>query len=282
MPWTPLVSDPRALVDARLQLHWAAQIVSGVGATHLETRDDDSHPNLGWDPEAAALAGHPVGELRAAITPADLTLHLLDPRSVSLASYPLDGRSLEDGRAWMAGALAEQGLPARLDLPGYDLPGHAVANGAALDADPAHRRELAAWFASAHHALERIRDAHAGASTVRCWPHHFDIATLIPVAGEGRSVGVGMTPGDHRFPEPYWYVTPWPYPDDPELSDLPHGHWHTEGWIGAVLTGTDTVAAAEAQEVRVAEFLDAAVRASRALLEVEETGGARRPSGTAR
>lgn len=272
MPWSPLTLDPTALVDARRQLHWAAQLVSGVGFTHLEKRDDDSHPNLGWDPDADALAGHAVGEFRAAITPADLTLHLIDSHASPLASFPLGGQSLEDGREWMAGALAEQGLPAHLDLPGYELPGHEVANGAAFDADPDLLAELGRWFASAHHALERVRATHPGASTVRCWPHHFDIATLIPVEGEGRSVGVGMTPGDHGYPEPYWYVTPWPYPDAPDLPDLPHGHWHTEGWVGAILTGTETVAGADAQESRVAEFLDAAMRHARALLDAEETG----------
>ena len=47
--WRPVGTiSPDALVDARLQLHHAAQLVAAVGATLLPPRPDDGHPNLGW------------------------------------------------------------------------------------------------------------------------------------------------------------------------------------------------------------------------------------------
>ena len=49
-PWQTLGAVPVVdLVDAKLQLHWAAQIVSAFGNTLLETRPDDSQSNLGWE-----------------------------------------------------------------------------------------------------------------------------------------------------------------------------------------------------------------------------------------
>lgn len=64
-----------------------------------------------------------------------------------------------------------------------------------------------------------------------------------------RSVGVGLSPGDSGYPEPYVYVTPWPYPTG-ELPALPWGHWHTEGWTGAVLRGSALVQEPESSRSR--------------------------------
>ena len=87
---------------------------------------------------------------------------------------------------------------------------------------------------------------------MRLWPHHFDIATLWTLdagvdAEEARSVGMGLSPGDGTYAQPYWYVTPWPYPQATaeELPPLPAGRWHAEarngGWTGAVLLGEELV-----------------------------------------
>ena len=52
---------------------------------------------------------------------------------------------------------------------------------------------------------------------------------------DGRSVNVGLSPGDGAYREPYWYVTPWPAPARKARPTLPVGHWHTEGFTAAVL-----------------------------------------------
>jgi hypothetical protein len=120
--------------------------------------------------------------------------------------------------------------------------------------------------------------AEEGASPVRVWPHHFDIAVLIELGAEddrpvdpeeARSVGVGMTPGDDSYPDPYWYVTPWPYPAATGLPKLPPpGAWHTDGWVGAVLGAADLVGAGDerAQATRAASFARAAIAGCRELL----------------
>jgi hypothetical protein len=78
-------------------------------------------------------------------------------------------------------------------------------------------------------------EVEPNASEVRCWPHHFDIATLIEVA-RGKTIGVGMEPGDVYYDEPYFYVNLHPRPAAPPTALLGgHGTWHTHEWIGAVL-----------------------------------------------
>ena len=51
-----------------------------------------------------------------------------------------------------------------------------------------------------------------------------------------------MSPGDASYAEPYFYVTVWPYPEKETLTALPVGKWHTDGFIGAILTISDLLA----------------------------------------
>ena len=50
---------PTDLVDARLQLHWAVQLVSAVGEHYSRSAADDSHTNLEWLAEPALACGPP-------------------------------------------------------------------------------------------------------------------------------------------------------------------------------------------------------------------------------
>src|SRR5207247_497257 len=123
--------------------------------------------------------------------------------------------------------------------------------------DAAAFEELAGWYGNAAVVLETLRAATPTASEVRCWPHHFDLATLITVA-PGQSVGVGMEPGDQYYAEPYFYVNMHPAPDARALPPL-HGHgtWHTHEWIGAVLPASRL--AASGQRSQIERFTGSAV-----------------------
>jgi hypothetical protein len=64
-----------------------------------------------------------------------------------------------------------------------------------------------------------------------------------------------------------WDVSPWPYPRPDALPALHSGAWHREGFIAAVLTGTELLEGpAAAQRERLEEFLLEAISASRTLL----------------
>ncbi len=276
--WSDLGSPkPPDLVDARLQLHHAALWAAAVGATLLEPRPDDGHPNLGWDAASGSLAGHAVAgprPFRGALRLAEPALLVLEEDGRESASLPLDGRTLEEAGAWLARTLGER-APDGVRPPGYELPDHAIARGAAFAARPPEAfAELSRWYAATAASLERLAAATPGASPVRCWPHHFDLATLVTLeAGDdpesSRTVGLGLSPGDGSYAEPYLYVTPWPYPEaGSPLPPLPEGgHWHTEGFTAAILTGSSLVATSPgpAREAAVEGFLTAAFEASRRL-----------------
>jgi hypothetical protein len=245
----PLAAD---LAEARLVTHWAAQLVAAPGTTLAERRPDDSHGSL--ECMDGVLTGVPIaGGRRAALRPATLTLEVLGGGEV----LPLPGQTLASALQWLS-----QALGAPLDCPDHELPAHPVGQGAPFPPVTPALAQLAAWFASAHRVLDAVAAAEPGATPVRCWPHHFDVATLIRLDPAGtRTVGVGLSPGDGSYPEPYWYVTPWPYLRPDQLPALPAGRWHTEGWVGAVLGAS--ALAPETAGAQVAGFLRAAIPAAR-------------------
>jgi len=103
----------------------------------------------------------------------------------------------------------------------------------------------------------------SAASPLRCWPHHFDLATLTTLPARNADatgyVGAGLSPGDEYNDEPYFYVSVYPEPDPAALPSLPMlGHWHLRDFMAAVATAHKIVAAKN-QQAETDDFLRAAV-----------------------
>jgi len=267
---------PGALVDARLEAHHALQLIVSLGISFLPPREDDSHTNLEWLPQHCALAtpvipGRPG--FRGALRLADLTLMLLDSQDRQFAQLPLSGGTVASAFEWLNQQVERSGAGAG-KLTGqkhYTIPQHPVSKGAVFRVDTASFHELSSYYGGAALVLSRLASDSPNASSVRCWPHHFDLATLITLDANGknetRTIAAGLSPGDGSYPEPYYYVTPHPYLRA-SLPGLARGAWHMSGWTGAVLTGSDVVAlkTGDAERAGVEEFLDSAIAACRSLL----------------
>jgi hypothetical protein len=307
--WERLGGVSRArLIEARLQLHYAAQPAAAVGKLLLPHQADFGEQSFCWSADARCLAQGPVAApspFRAAVRLAAPALLLLGADGRLRRELPLGGRTLSEAYDWLAAQLAELlggSLPGELERPA-GLPPHPLADGARFDAGDAEAfAELARLFANADRVLTAWTAAWPGASAVRCWPHHFDIATLAPLAPStpltppapspeparppghdpgaigaaaaadpesASTVGAGMVPGDSGCAEPYFYVLPWPCPDDRELPPLPAGGtWNTGSWVGAILEGPRFMYADRAPEqaAAVETFLRSAGDACRRLL----------------
>ena len=274
--WRPLRGvEQGRLSEARVQAHYAAQWLARAARGYVAARPDDSHTSLGWDDAFGGFATHALPDgARLGLKIADLTLVLLgakagDPSEI----FPLFGRRDADARGWLGRQVSAKGLDAKaLDAPSpYEIPAHAIANGAAYaDAGLAEfLSELAAWYSNAHAMLGSIREdivaRKFSAPPVRCWPHHFDLDTLATIAAD-RTVGVGFSPGDEYYNEPYFYISVYPEPDAAALLRLPAiGHWHQKDFIAAVAPASRIVAAKD-QATEVAAFLHAAVEGAIKLL----------------
>jgi hypothetical protein len=260
------------LTDSRLQLHYAAQFATALGISYLAPEADDSHTNLGWNTRHEALTSREVGApshtVQVGVRPSDLTLLVLLEGSVG-DSVPLHDSSIREVETALRDALAVAGLDARrLTLKRhYELPRHPVADGERFNAHPADNfAELASWYSNGDLAMQELANRIGGVE-VRCWPHHFDIATLARF-GPSRSSGAGMLPGDEMYPEPYFYVNAYPAPANETAGTMLNGKgtWNTDGWFGAVLTGSRLTRNPSAQEEQVRAFLDSAYAACSVLV----------------
>lgn len=275
----PSNRDRKLIHEARLQLHWAVQPVSSVGTALAAPEADFGHTTLEWSSEKRSFVGRRVGSepgIRVGLNLEAFILWVLDEKTRLTEDFELNAKTLGLARSWVVKRIFEKmggEVPPTLKNAEYEMPSHPVGDGAKFTCPNAKAlTALADWYDLAASALENVRTNNPGASPVRCWPHHFDIATLISLEPDAadhetaRSIGVGMSPGDASYDEPYFYVTPWPYPADFEWPELPsNGHWHREGWTGAVLTASAIENAGEDADRNglVADFLAAAIEASR-------------------
>lgn len=257
--WTGIGNvAPGELAEARVQAHHAAQWLARVARNFVPAADDDSHTALSWNSEHRALVTQPF---EGASGPFSLGLKVDDISLIIVTAsantpVPLQGHNDSQVEAWVRACLLEQGADRDKalnfrPLP-YEMPDHGIASGGKYGdglADGA-LEELAAWFDGAAKLLGDGPAKEAGASPIRLWPHHFDIATLISLDDGGgedaRSIGVGLSPGDETYGTPYFYVSPWPYPDKGTLADLGAGHWHMEGYTAAILEAAEITGSADA------------------------------------
>jgi hypothetical protein len=265
--------EKRRLSEARLQAHHALQWLARAARAYVQPQPDDGHTNLGWDGVLGGFTTHPFKDgawLSLKITDLTLALHGREA-STHVQSFSLDGRPDSEARRWLNEQLDARGLDSdALNAPSpYEIPAHPVYQGSpyGLTGLINALAELTAWFDNAGISLGSIQRQMIGrklaASPLRCWPHHFDLATLITVPARNADatgyVGVGLSPGDQYYDEPYFYVSVYPEPDPRMLPTLPMlGHWHERDFIAAVATAHKIVTARN-QQAETDDFLQATI-----------------------
>ncbi|MGO8923048.1 MAG: DUF5996 family protein [Xanthobacteraceae bacterium] len=273
LDWRPVKRvDLRRMVEARLQAHYAVQWLARIARAYIPPQPDDGHTSLLWERARDALMTQPLKtRIYFSVRIPDLVLALHDGSSPLKIIHLADHSDLEI-RESLGKKLSAQGFDAdALDAPSpYELPPHAIAHGAKYDAVRSQEdvlAEFAAWFGNAKLLLSdlqrKMSERRLTASPARCWPHHFDISTLItlPVRDSDAIgyIGAGLSPGDEYYEAPYFYVSVSPEPAPALLPQLPGGgHWHTEEFTAAVLTW-DEVPNTKAQKAAANDFLHSAV-----------------------
>ena len=131
--------DPMSLIDARLQCHHAAQLLTRVARGYVPAKADDSHTNLGWDHSQDMFRCRPTepGGFQLGLRLEDLRLYLLGPGGELEADLALSGRTLREASEWVAGQLDSKGLDSgSFDGPlHFEIPHHPVADGQAFSLD---------------------------------------------------------------------------------------------------------------------------------------------------
>ncbi len=274
MEWLRLGSPaPTALVDARIQLHWAAQVIAAVADRWIAPQADDSHTNMEWRRDPRALVGHATATgSRIGLRLADATLLYVGEGERVGATLRLEGKTLAEALAWADARVAQAAgeRPHGIAARDYDMPAHAVSAGAAFSPAGAAHEELSRWVADADRLLREVAAAEPHATPIRCWPHHFDIGGIAYLGADAAptapQIGFGLSPGDGYYAEPYFYVTPHPIRESARFPALAgRGHWRTTGFVGAILTGSAVVASGD-QLAGAKDFFASALAAARAVI----------------
>ncbi|MEM8887580.1 MAG: hypothetical protein AAGD28_06300 [Bacteroidota bacterium] len=273
MTWNDIPDfNETQLKNTRLQLHHAAQIPAIIARSFLGEHHEDVYANLGWAQEIHALVSHPIpGPSGNAF----IALQFQHPGILILEEsfsthIPLQGNNWNSLFNEVLETLGERGFdkakisleqPYKNDLPEFDTyeKEFEIDNLKAFET-------MGAYFSNTNALLAEILADSTEASEIRCWPHHFDIASLLDL-GEGKSIGVGMSPGDNSSALPYFYVNMWPYPDTEKVSlpGLSSGKWNTEGWVGTLLNAEAFAGNPEQKEI-TKTFIQESVSAARELI----------------
>ena len=274
--WKVLESvPPSKLLDARLEAHHAIQWIARATRAYCKTESDDSHTSLSWDSDAQALMGRPLTpNLTLGLRLEDLTL--LAKSKQGNKSFNLFGQTESTVGNWMTKLLLEHDLaPHKLHESGpYTLSHQNLDSGGVYGAaDKKGIKELAKYYNNATQLLEAIRVTYPQASPVRCWPHFFDIATLLTFdqknTTEKATIGVGCSPGDATYSEPYFYISLWPYPPQKSLpSVISPSFWHLEGFTALILRSSDLVSQVkeDQQQLQVTAIIKRGMKESVELL----------------
>ena len=268
-------TDDDEFIEARLVAHTAAHLAAALARVHAKPLDDYGHVALTWNAESSTLESAEIPApkpFRIDFSIASLAIGIVHGDSGERESFDLAGKCYKDGVDWLVKAAESAGFNNVGELPEpKDWPSDALRDG---DLFPDHLEsklaELEGYYTSIATRLESISRENAGAKPVRCWPHHFDIATLILLEPdkdpeEAKSINVGMSPGDGSYAMPYWYVVPYPTNDSmsPDALTKP-GFWHTDGYLGAIL---NSEAVAGNQQAAIDAFIAEAFTASHDLLQ---------------
>lgn len=237
------LGNPTQLGSARAMAHAASQLLYRAAAANNDPLPGDEHSNLGWDVASGSFQTRPLNATDVVIV-LGLSPFVL---KIGVEKLGLGGIKIAAALSWLDEKLAANGLkPGSAVVATYDLPSEVTTLETFETVDGLEA--LAAWYDLAAYALTQLAsDMSAikpGPGEVRCWPHHFDIATYVSLeegdAEEARGIGAGLSPGDGSYDEPYFYVNPWPTVAPEKLPEpITPGHWHTEGFVGSVATGTE-------------------------------------------
>lgn len=246
--WQRLTLPPiEEMNQAREQCHQAIQNVAAVGRSFLPISKSDENASLAWDFNLQRLVGHWVeGDIvfRSSISIHDFIVYLVDSNFKTISAISMQNATQTDVMIWLEQQMGQLGVDfAKLDLAHpYEIPVYPTAKGHAFHVDNMRAcQELSRLYHNASLMIKDLLKDEEKSTHINCWPHHFDITGSVILLDTGdpqtsRQIGIGLSPGDEHYNEPYFYTSPWPYPTK-DLPDIDHtlGHWHENNWIGTVL-----------------------------------------------
>lgn len=231
------------------EIHWSSQYLVAAAKSFLEEKPDDSHTNLGFNPETASLYTRDLqgrGRLEYAIAEKKLRWDELG------LEWQLEGRTHPEILRALHKAFADSGMNSayRFDLH-YELPYDLPKSGYTYTESGTDT--LAYHIAQrtlGQNGMRAISEKYG--QEVRVWPHHFDSGLFLNGLREDElSVGLGLAIPDALSDHYYFFISAYLNGVAVEPSgfgDAPgNGRWISGGFKGAILP-TIGIGAEEAEE----------------------------------
>jgi len=221
------------------QLHFAAQYLAMAGKRFLPQQADDSHTNMGFDPESQSFETWPLhdGGLKLQLYIPNLSLKWSDG---GIPALDLHGKTHAEVVEWLTTTAKEMGLVQSYGFNlHYDLPFAWSADYRFEVTDQEALNQLLALRIMAHQSIQSFLEAENLTSAIRTWPHHFDTGALVPNGtSSGIAIGLGMAIPDSMVDTHYFYLSGYQGHESvatAQFKSLTLGEWKNEGFKGAVL-----------------------------------------------
>lgn len=242
-----MITDKIALKGAREETHAAVQLIAIVPRNLLTPDPTDGSASLIWDDTLSMLTTELIDGFRIAFELITQEIHIYKGTS-NISTLTTIDNTFDQVYENLKKALSEQGLDGgklKKELP-YELPESVMQLGTPFKKQNEEALStLTQLYTMTSETLQEVFSSISSASDIRCWPHHYDLATLVTIVEhtdpeEAKSIGFGFSPGDGGYEEPYFYLTPWPYPSKESLYEIEQpAFWNMEGWVGGVLKAND-------------------------------------------
>ena len=224
------------------QIHLASQYLAAAGISFVLPKEDDSHTNLGFDPETKSM------ETRELSKEVDILAFNYQKFSLEWHSFKgneffeLDGKTHKEVLLWLQDiSLKKLGKKYSYDLH-YELPyviddnyTYKIENKEELD-------HLCNLRILATHTFESFVENNQLDTEIRIWPHHFDTGGYAQVGTTDMYIGFGLAIPDSVCKHHYFYIVGYKNNTAMEtgnFENLSHGTWLNSNFKGAILPAID-------------------------------------------
>lgn len=248
--------DPKSLGEARTQtqnaVHWLARLAN----SYLTPEPDQRQVWMHFDAERQAIVTRPfAGSVSVELRLPALELQFLENDRPAPHILHVEGHSPAKVEAWVLVELLHRGIDREQFSKALPYQPVNLMTGDHIEYSPdacaRELDELTRWLGNAEAVLGPLRREFAAEAApaagsqggLMCWPEHFHVGILIGAepdrAAAARALRVGLSAGDDRYAEPYFFVAA----QQGAEIEMPHP--------GAVLTASRIIAdGLDAESVR--------------------------------
>ena len=237
-------------LNAEQEVHLAAQYLAAFAINYVVPNEDDSHTNLGFDPNNKTLSSRSFGENQCRLDFEYESFSLkLRAKEQSFKLF-LDGKIHLDIIAWINENLKLMNVKKTYDYSfHYEIPYKITEDYEFKKPSKDRISSLVSLRILAHKAMGDFLSNLDANGEIRIWPHHFDSGVMMNLDVNNRQMGLGLAIPDEMIDTYYFYASgygPKGAIAVDQYDSLKHGDWKSGDFNGAIL---------KAQELEVADVL---------------------------